>query len=178
MRSKTKKSISILVGIWTFLLLLIFKVIFSTPAYAFLSSLDACAANPECAAIVGSELSPAVAAPTAEAAGTAGHARSKHGISKQVQADILNNPERIFSGRNENGRDVDIYYQDDSVVITEAGKKDSVITAYGKASQKGKANPVNPEKWAKDPNYVEIKIDGPDQVIYPDEERFKLRDWP
>ncbi|QSJ18290.1 hypothetical protein JYQ62_05610 [Nostoc sp. UHCC 0702] len=59
-----------LVGIWTFLLLLIFKGILPKPAYAFVSSLDACAAQPECAAAVGSELSPAIAAPTAEAAGT------------------------------------------------------------------------------------------------------------
>ncbi|WP_375509373.1 hypothetical protein [uncultured Nostoc sp.] len=59
MRLTTNKSISRLVGIWTFLLLLIFKGVFPKPAYAFLSSLDACAANPECAAAIGSELSPA-----------------------------------------------------------------------------------------------------------------------
>ncbi|MEH2325379.1 MAG: papain fold toxin domain-containing protein [Nostoc sp.] len=70
MRLTTKKSISRLVGIWTFLFLLIFKGVFPKPAYAFLSSLDACAANPECAAAIGSEVAPAVAAPTAEAAGT------------------------------------------------------------------------------------------------------------
>lgn len=64
MRSKTKKSVSRLVGIWTFLLLFICKGIFPKPAYAFLSSLDACAANPECAAAVSSELAPAVSAPT------------------------------------------------------------------------------------------------------------------
>ncbi|NEU71100.1 hypothetical protein PI95_000535 [Hassallia byssoidea VB512170] len=64
MRSKTKKSVSRLVGIWTFLLLLIFKGIFPKPAYAFLSSLDACAANPECAAAISSEVAPAVSAPT------------------------------------------------------------------------------------------------------------------
>lgn len=64
MRSKTKKSVSRLVGIWTFLLLFIFIGIFPKPAYAFLSSLDACAANPECAAAISSELAPAVSAPT------------------------------------------------------------------------------------------------------------------
>ena len=64
MRSKTKKSVSRLVGIWTFLLIFIFKGIFPKPAYAFLSSLDACAANPECAAAVSSEVAPAVSAPT------------------------------------------------------------------------------------------------------------------
>ena len=70
MRSKTKKSVSRLVGIWTFLLLFIFKGIFPKPAYAFLSSLDACAANPECAAAVSSELAPAVSAPTGAGFGT------------------------------------------------------------------------------------------------------------
>jgi len=37
-RSKTKKSISRLAGIWTFVLLLIFKGIFPKPAYAFLTT--------------------------------------------------------------------------------------------------------------------------------------------
>ncbi|MDZ8184064.1 MAG: hypothetical protein RMX96_04275 [Nostoc sp. ChiSLP02] len=69
MRIKTKKSVSRLVGIWTFLVLLIFKGIFPQPAYAFLSSLDACAANPECAAVVGSEVAPAVAAPSSAGVG-------------------------------------------------------------------------------------------------------------
>jgi len=64
MRSKTNKSVSRLVGIWTFLLLFIFKGIFPKPAYAFLSSLDACAANPECGAAISSEVAPAVSAPT------------------------------------------------------------------------------------------------------------------
>ncbi len=117
-------------------------------------------------------------APPVEGSGTAGHARSKHGISKEVQADILNNPEQIFSGRNENGRDVDIYYKDESVAIAEAGKKYSVITAYGKASQKGKAKPVNSEKWVNDPNYVEIKIDEPLEIIYPNTEDWESDNWP
>ncbi len=64
MRSKTNKSLSRLLGIWTFILILIFNGIFPKPTYAFLSSLDACAAQPECAAAVSSELSPAVSAPT------------------------------------------------------------------------------------------------------------------
>ncbi|MEH2312819.1 MAG: papain fold toxin domain-containing protein [Nostoc sp.] len=58
------------VGIWTFLLLLIFKGILPQPAYALLSSLDACAVKPECAEAIGLELSSTIAAPTAEAAGT------------------------------------------------------------------------------------------------------------
>ncbi|MBF2005503.1 MAG: hypothetical protein IGS49_08555 [Chlorogloeopsis fritschii C42_A2020_084] len=64
MRQTINKSVSKLVGIWTFLLLLIFKLAFPKPAFAFLSSLDSCAAKPECAAAIGSELAPAVAAPT------------------------------------------------------------------------------------------------------------------
>lgn len=64
MRGKTKKAVSRLVGIWTFLLLFIFKGAFPKPAYAFLSSVDACAANPECAAVLGSEISTAVSTPT------------------------------------------------------------------------------------------------------------------
>jgi hypothetical protein len=67
---KTKKSISKLFVIWTLLLLFILKVIFPKPAYALLSSLDACAVQPECASVLGSELSPTIVAPTAEAAGT------------------------------------------------------------------------------------------------------------
>ncbi len=69
MRLTINKSVSKLVGILTFLLLLIFKGILPQPAYALLSSLDACAVQPECAAALGSELSPAIVAPTAEAAG-------------------------------------------------------------------------------------------------------------
>ncbi len=70
MRSKTKKSISRLLGIWTFLVLLIFKGAFPKPAFAFLSSLDACAAQPECATAIASEVAPAVATPTASGVAT------------------------------------------------------------------------------------------------------------
>ncbi|MCC5667257.1 hypothetical protein LC653_26060 [Nostoc sp. CHAB 5784] len=69
MRLTTNKSVSRLVGIWTFLLLLIFKGVFPKPAFAFLSSLDACAVKPECAAAIGSEVAPAVAAPTSAGVG-------------------------------------------------------------------------------------------------------------
>jgi hypothetical protein len=51
------KSVFKLVGIWTFLLLLIFKGILPQPVYALLSSQDACAVQPECVA-TGSELAP------------------------------------------------------------------------------------------------------------------------
>ncbi|MEH2008285.1 papain fold toxin domain-containing protein [Nostoc sp.] len=70
MRLTTNKSVSKSVGIWTFLLLFILKGVFPEPAYGLLSSLDACAVQPECAEAIGLELSPSIAAPTAEAAGT------------------------------------------------------------------------------------------------------------
>lgn len=70
MRLTINKSVSKSVGIWTFLLLFILKGVFPEPAYALLSSLDACAVQPECAAAIGLELSPTIAAPAAEAAGT------------------------------------------------------------------------------------------------------------
>ncbi|WP_193200080.1 hypothetical protein [Nostoc sp. MG11] len=69
MQLTINKSVSKLVGIWIFILLLIFKGILPKPAYAFLSSLDACAVKPECAAAIGSELSPAITAPTAAGSG-------------------------------------------------------------------------------------------------------------
>jgi hypothetical protein len=108
---------------------------------------------------------------------TAGHARSKHGFSNQAQAEILNNPERVFSGVNRNGRAVDIYYKNGDVVITEAGNKTSVITAYGRSSRGG-GTAVAPEKWATDPAFVEIKPGPPAEVIYPNRERWERNDWP
>lgn len=57
MRLTTNKSVFRLVGISTFLLLLIFKGILPQPVYALLLSPDACAALPESAA-TGSELAP------------------------------------------------------------------------------------------------------------------------
>ncbi len=56
MRLTTNKSVFRLVGIWMFLLILIFKGILPQPVYALLSSLDACTLKPECAAAIGSEL--------------------------------------------------------------------------------------------------------------------------
>ncbi len=64
MRVKTGKSVSRLLWLWAFLLLLILKEAFPKPAYAFLSSLDSCAAQPACASAISSEVAPAVAAPT------------------------------------------------------------------------------------------------------------------
>ncbi|MGV0105420.1 hypothetical protein NSTCB13_04153 [Nostoc sp. DSM 114160] len=57
MRLTTNKSVFRLVGISTFLLLLIFKGILPQPVYALLLSPDACAVQARCAA-AGSELAP------------------------------------------------------------------------------------------------------------------------
>ena len=79
-------------------------------------------------------------------------------------ADLLNKPGRKFSGWNEStpSREVDIYWRDGDVAITEAGDKTSVITAYGKSSPKMPS--FVPPKWAEDSRYVEIK---PQEVTYP-----------
>jgi hypothetical protein len=119
-----------------------------------------------------------------EGSKTSGHADPKHGVKTNVQTEILNNPERIFSGKriNKNGseRYVDVYYKNGSAVITEQGDKSQVITAYGKVSTKGKAKPFNLEKIAQDPNFVEIKLEkaGSTNVVYPNKERFDAKDFP
>lgn len=73
MRVKTGKSVSKLLGIWTFLLLLIIKGAFPKAAYACLDSGSACIAQPACAAVltpaVSSEVATAVSAPTAAGLG-------------------------------------------------------------------------------------------------------------
>lgn len=85
MRSPFSAQKSKFIGIWTFILLFVVKDTFVKPAYAQLnttialvdapvqtpvlagagSTLDACALNPACVAALGSELVPAIAAPTA-----------------------------------------------------------------------------------------------------------------
>ena len=76
-------------------------------------------------------------------------------------------------------REVDIYYRDQSVVITEAGKKDSVITAYGMIDQRAETpRPVNPDQWAGAANYVEVSPPPDNQVTYPNRERWEEQDWP
>jgi hypothetical protein len=116
----------------------------------------------------------------AEGGKTSGHADPKHGVKPEVQAEIMNNPERIFSGKNKNGRYVDIYYKDGSAVITEQGNKSKVITAYGKVATKGKAKPFKIQNIIDNPNYVEIKLEkaGSTNVVYPNKERFKANDFP
>lgn len=110
-----------------------------------------------------------------------GHANPKHNVSKEVQAEVMNKPERIFSGKNDNGRYVDIYYKNESAVITEQGDKSRVITAYGLIDKKAKnPKPFNLEKITGNPNYVEIKLEklGSTNVIYPNKERFDKNDFP
>lgn len=112
---------------------------------------------------------------------TPGHPYSKHLVKLEVQAGIMNKPDRIFSGYNDNGRLVDIYYKDKSVVITEFGSKERVITAYGMIDQRAaKPKPVNVEKFVNNPRYVEIKLEGKGaaNVIYPNETRWTKNDFP
>lgn len=91
---------------------------------------------------------------------------------------VVNGPERVFSGTNRNGREVDIYYRKGSVVITEAGDKTSVITAYG-AISRNNPSPVDPNaKWATNVAYVEIQVIGENKVIFPNRERWERQDWP
>lgn len=107
--------------------------------------------------------------------GRPGHAESDHGWTKQMQADLLNRPERFFSGLNEKGREVDVYYRAEDVVITEAGKKTSVITAYGVSSPKNGNDPAKVGRWANNPRYVEIKGR---EVVYPDRSQWDADGWP
>lgn len=115
---------------------------------------------------------------------TSGHAYPKHGVKPEIQAEIMNNPERIFSGKriNKDGseRYVDIYYKNGSAVITEQGDKGRVITAYGNITTKGKVKPFILEKITNNPNYVEIKLEklGSTNVIYPNKPRFDANDFP
>ncbi len=105
---------------------------------------------------------------------TGGHARSKHGIKRNVEADLLNNPGRVFTGTNENGRRVDIYWRAGSVAITAAGDKTSTITAYGPLSNKGSTSYVDPDKWATDENYVEVDLSQPGtNVKFPNSTTFQ-----
>jgi hypothetical protein len=94
-------------------------------------------------------------APPGVEGGSPGHARSAHGFTNDMCAEVINKAEQAFSGINDNGRAVDVYCHDGNVVITEAGKPNSVITGYGKAEPGGTA--VDPAKWASDPRYTKIR---------------------
>jgi len=114
-----------------------------------------------------------------------GHAGPKHGVKYEVQTEIMNNPDRIFSGKriNKDGseRYVDIYYKNGSAVITEQGDKGRVITGYGLIDKRRpNPKPFNIEKITNNPNYVEIKLEklGSTNVIYPNKPRFDANDFP
>ncbi|RIK43900.1 MAG: hypothetical protein DCC58_09030 [Chloroflexi bacterium] len=91
-------------------------------------------------------------APPAEGSNVPGHAESKHGVPPEQQASVLSNLERVLNGVNENGREVDIYCKSVAVnksnpqeliemaVITEAGNKGSVITAYPRSASHWEGN--------------------------------------
>jgi hypothetical protein len=65
---------------------------------------------------------------------------NKHSVSKSTQADVLNNWTRSWTGRNDNGRVVDIYLKDGKVVITEGGNKRGVITSFKDVSNSQTSN--------------------------------------
>ncbi len=89
-----------------------------------------------------------------------GHGRSKHwenAKTRDVVLSILNNPARVFTGRYEgSNRAVDIYWVDGSVVVTEAGQKDVVITAYGPAIEGPAGKRTEVTRWLGRPGYQEV----------------------
>lgn len=112
-------------------------------------------------------------APPVARGGTPGHARSKHGVSNEDISKILNDPDRIFTGTNENGREIDVYYMEGSVAITVAGEKKSVITAYGLVSKRS-GHPISPDRWASDERYVEICVRNENEVIFANRDRWTV----
>lgn len=84
MRVKTQVNVFRILRIYIFLL--VSQVAFPNTAYAFLSSLDACAANPECASVLGAELAPSVAAPTAAGSASTISVTTATGASTTIEA--------------------------------------------------------------------------------------------
>ncbi|WP_080435588.1 RHS repeat-associated core domain-containing protein [Burkholderia ubonensis] len=74
---------------------------------------------------------------------------NKHGMSINDQLNILNNWEKSFTGVNENGREVDIYWKSGDVVITQRGEKNKVITAFSGVDHERWSNP---DRWKKKDN--------------------------
>ncbi len=94
-----------------------------------------------------------------------GHALSDHKLDtmspddfNKMLANILNNPERIFTGYYRvTHRAVDVYYRDKQVVITERGHKERVVTAYGegfRGRNDEPSEPVTPDRWANPKNWA------------------------
>lgn len=69
-------------------------------------------------------------------------------MPQAIQLDVLNNWSRMWTGRNYNGRPVDIYFDTGRVVVTHQGNKHEVITAYGR----GYGRPETPDRWHR-PNW-------------------------
>lgn len=72
--------------------------------------------------------------------------RKAHNVSKKDVISILNDPDRVFSGINRNGNSVDIYWKNGSVVITDAGNKNSVISAYGRIDP-AQCKAIDVDRW-------------------------------
>ncbi|MCI4670781.1 MAG: DUF4157 domain-containing protein [Bacteroidia bacterium] len=101
--------------------------------------------------------------------GRPGHAMEKHGVTWRSCEEVLNAPDRVFTGFSEGtGRPVDVYWQrspipdagvnEGRVVITVRGNKNQVITAYGERgfATRGSVGYVNPGGWANSPSFVEL----------------------
>jgi hypothetical protein len=82
-----------------------------------------------------------------------GHSRSKHGITPDIEADIINNAQQKFVVINKNGRHVNVFVRNGSVVITEGNDITRIITAYGRAATKNGNKPVDASKWLSDGNF-------------------------
>ncbi|ABC28802.1 Rhs family protein [Hahella chejuensis KCTC 2396] len=103
---------------------------------------------------------------------TPGHSGDKHkiNIKDPKVLEILNSPDRIFTGRNKWGNHVDIYYKEGSAVFTDAGNKRSIISVYGRIEGKKKtrgrwrdAQDVKIDQWV-DPEYKRT-VDGQESVV-------------
>lgn len=90
--------------------------------------------------------------------GSPGHSRSKHGFTKELETNIINNADRKFIGaHNKSGRKVNVFWKNGDVVITEADNTNRIITGYGRSATKGSNKPVDPTKFDKDPLLHEIE---------------------
>jgi hypothetical protein len=97
--------------------------------------------------------------------GQAGHALGKHKAPNDEQADIINNPERVFIGINDAKRQVTVFYRNGRAFLTQDNDFTRVITAYGEGwvSKKpggkevpGKYEPAS--TWLDNPNYDQILL--------------------
>lgn len=96
MTAIARKFLSKLFGIWSFLLLFTLKGAFLKVAYAQavsptaltpgVSSLDRCAAQPQCVAALGSELAPIIATPTSAGVSATVTATTATGVNSTTQA--------------------------------------------------------------------------------------------